>query len=137
MRSFFRLTRETFRVLLDVVFFLGLCFRPIAAVSAENLFLRRQLGLFVERNVRRRPATDSVRFILARLSRLLDWRSVLVVVKPDTLIRWHRRGFRLFWKWKSRPRGRPRVPQNLQQLIVEMATSNPTWAKNVLPTNCS
>jgi hypothetical protein len=42
---------------------------------------------------------------LAQLSRFFDWRDVLTVVKPDTLIRWHRKGFRLFWKWKSRSIG--------------------------------
>ena len=55
--------------------------------------------------------------------------NALTIVKPDTLIRWHRIGFRLFWKYKSRPRGRPRVPAQLQKLIVEMATSNPTWGE--------
>src|SRR5215470_19880956 len=104
MRSFLRAIHEIFRVLLDALSFMSLCFRPTAAVAAENLFLRRQLGLFVERKVRPRRATDSVRFILARLSCLFDWRNALVIVKPDTLIRWHRKGFRLFWKWKSRPR---------------------------------
>src|SRR5262249_12688990 len=48
-----------------------------------------------------RLATDSIRFTLARLSRLFDWRNALTVVRPNTLIRWHRKGFRLFWKWKS------------------------------------
>jgi len=51
------------------------------------------------------------------------------VVKPDTLIRWHRKGFRLFWRWKSRPKGRPPVPEDLQKLIVEMATANVTWGE--------
>jgi transposase InsO family protein len=46
-----------------------------------------------------------------------------------TLIRWHRKGFRLFWKWKSHSRGRPRVPAELRRLIVEMATSNPAWGE--------
>src|SRR5262245_3143539 len=54
-----------------------------------------------------------------------NYRSVLSVVKPDTLIRWHRKGFRLFWKWKSRSMGRPRVPIDLQKLIVHMASNNP------------
>src|SRR5262249_48932047 len=49
--------------------------------------------------------------------------------KPDTLISWHRKGFRLFWKWKSRPRGRPRVPAQLRKLIVQMATQNPMWGE--------
>jgi hypothetical protein len=104
-----------------------LCFRPKAIVTAENLSLRKQLGLYIERKVKPRHATDAIRFILARLSRLFDWRNTLTIVKPDTLIRWHRQGFRLFWKWKSRPRGRPRVPAELRKLIDEMATSNPSW----------
>jgi putative transposase len=50
-------------------------------------------------------------------------------VKPDTLIRWHRKGFRLFWKWKSRRSGRPRVPVNIRKLIREMAENNATWGE--------
>src|SRR5262249_39973298 len=95
----------------------------------ENLFLRKQLGLFVERKVKPRRASDSIRFILARLSCWFDWRNALIVVKPDTLIRWHRKGFRLFWKWKSRPRGRPPVPANVRELITEMTISNPSWGE--------
>jgi len=105
--SFLTLVSDFFHVFADLVTFLLLCLRPPAAVAAENLFLRKQLGLYVERKTKPRRATDSIRFTLARLSRLFDWRDALIVVKPDTLIRWHRKGFRLFWKWKSRPRGPP------------------------------
>jgi hypothetical protein len=98
-------------------------------MAAEILFLRKQLGLYVERKKKPRRATHSIRFTLAHLARFFDWREVLTVVKPDTLIRWHRKGFRLFWKWKSRANGRPRVPVDLQKLIVEMATKNPTWGE--------
>src|SRR5215470_5994093 len=94
----------------DVLTFLLLCFRSPTAVAAENLFLRKQLGLYIERKIKPRRATNSVRFTLAHLSRFFDWRNALTVVQPDTLIRWHRSGFRVFWKRKSRPRGRPRVP---------------------------
>jgi hypothetical protein len=96
---------------------------------AENLFLRKQLAMFQERNVRRHHAEDSARWLMARLSRLFDWRGALVVEKPDTLIRWHRRGFRLFWRWKSEPVGRPAVPKYLQELIRKMAAENPTWGE--------
>jgi hypothetical protein len=65
----------------------------------------------------------------ARLSGFFDWQNALTIVKQDTLIRWHRKGFRLFWKWKSRPRGRPRIPADLQKLIGEMAADNPTWGE--------
>jgi hypothetical protein len=52
----------------------------------------------------------------------------LVIVKPETLISWHRKGFKLFWKWKSQA-GRPRLPENIRKLIVQMAQENPTWGQ--------
>jgi hypothetical protein len=129
MQSFLHLIRTIFAVSLDALTFIKLCFRPTTAIAAENLFLRKQLGLFVERKAKPRRASDAIRFTLARLSRLFDCRSALTIVKPDTLIRWHRQGFRLFWRSKSRPRGRPRIPAQLRKLIVEMATQNPTWGE--------
>jgi len=65
---------------------------------------------------------------LTLLSRLFDWRDALVVVRPETLIRWHRAGWRLFWRCKSRP-GRPPIPLELRQLIRRMATENPLWGE--------
>src|SRR5215469_10985257 len=126
MESFEHLIRTIFAVLLDIVTFTRLCLRTTTAVAAENLFLRKQLDLFVERQIKPRRATDSIRFTLARLSRWFDWRNALIAVKPDTLIRWHRKGFRLFWK---RPRGRPQVPADVRKLIAEMALNNPTWGE--------
>ncbi len=56
------------------------------------------------------------------------WRSALHIVKPETVLAWHRRGFRLFWTWKSRHRtGRPAVPHDVRALIREMSTANPLW----------
>ena len=94
MRLFLHLIRTLLAVFLDALAFIHLCLRPTAAVAAENLFLRKQLGLFVERKVKPRRANDSIRFTLARLSRWFDWQNALTIVKPDTLIRWHRKGFR-------------------------------------------
>ena len=86
--------------------------RSRAQLAAENLFLRKQLALYQERKVKPRRADDATRIVLAGLSRFLAWRHVLVIVKPETLIRWHRRGFRLFWRWKSRaPAGLPFHPR--------------------------
>src|SRR5437867_10829205 len=101
MRSLVYIIQNVFSVFLDALAFIRLCFRPTVAVAAENLFLRKQLGLYVEREVTPRRATDSIRFTLARLSPWFDWQEALIVVTLDTLIRWHRKGFRLFWKWKS------------------------------------
>jgi hypothetical protein len=127
MRLFLHLIRTLFAVFFDALAFIHLCLQPTVSVAAENLFLRKKLGLYIERKVKLGRTTDSIRFTLARLSCWFDWRNALTIVKPDTLIRWHRKGFRLFWKWKSRPRGRPPVPDQLRKLIVEMAVQNPTW----------
>ena len=97
-------------------------------LAAENLFLRKQLALYQERRVKPRRPDPATRITLVLLSRWLDWRSMLTVVKPDTLIRWHRQGWRLFWRWKSRA-GRPPIPVDLQRLIITMARANPTWGE--------
>ena len=117
------------RVLFDFVELLRLAAKSHSALAAENLFLRKQLAMFQERDVRPHRAEDSARWLIAHLSRLFDWRSAPVVVQPDTLIRWHRKGFRLFWRWKSKPVGRPALPKNLQELIRTMAAENPTWGE--------
>src|SRR3989441_8188225 len=129
LKALLKLVWNAFNVSADALTFLRLCLRSPAAVAAENLFLRKQLGLYVERQTKPWRATDSIRFTLGQLCRFFDWRDALIVVKPDTLIRWHRKGFRLFWKWKSRPRGRPCVPADVRELIAEMANSNPTWGE--------
>src|SRR5437899_6095835 len=129
LSPFSNLMSGVFGVLIDILTLLRLIFRSPSALAAENLFLRKQLGLYVERKKKPRRATVSVRFTLGQLARLFEWRNALTVVKTDTLIRWHRKGFRFFWKWKSRSIGRPRVPRDLQKLIVEMAASNPTWGE--------
>src|SRR5262245_28704402 len=115
--------------LADVIRFASSLLRPRAQLAAENLFLCKQLALYVERQVRPRRADDAIRPALVGLSGLIEWRQLLIVVKPETLIRWHRKGFGLFWRWKSRPPGRPRVPANLQRLIAEMAAANGTWGE--------
>jgi putative transposase len=116
-------------VLLDLGRLLASAARSRRALAAENLFLRKQLALFQERKVKPRRADDSTRWIMANLSRLFAWRDALVNVKPDTLIRWHQKGFRLFWRWKSKSTGRPCLPRDLRQLIREMASENATWGE--------
>jgi transposase InsO family protein len=99
------------------------------ALKAENLFLRKQLALYVERKAKPRRADDATRISLVLLSKFFGWKEILTVVKPETLIGWHRKAFRLFWRRKSRPRGRPQIPIDLRQLILEMAGNNPTWGE--------
>ena len=97
-------------------------------MTAENLFLRKQLALYREREVQPRRATDATRLVLVLLARVFPWRDALCIVQPATLIRWHRQAFRLLWRWRSRP-GRPRLPTDLQRLIAAMARNNATWGK--------
>src|SRR5882724_1612183 len=86
--------------------------RPRAALVAENLFLRKQLAFYQEREIEPRRLSDEARCSLLILSKLLDWKNALVVVKPETLIGWHRKGFKLFWGWKCKA-GRPKLPQDI------------------------
>ena len=72
--------------------------RSAEALRAENLFLRRQLALYIERGVRSRRADSATRVSLVVLARRFDWRGALVVVQPATMIRWHRAGWRLLWR---------------------------------------
>ena len=80
MPSFLHPIRTIFSIFLDALTFIKLCFRPTTTVAAENLFLRKQLGLFIERKAIPRRATDAIRFTLARLSCLFDWRNALTIV---------------------------------------------------------
>lgn len=100
-----------------------------AALVAENLFLRKRLALFQERKVRPRKASRTTKLSLIVLARLFHWQDALVLVRPETFIRWHRQAFRAFWRWKSRKRGRPSLPRNLRELIREMAADNPAWGQ--------
>jgi hypothetical protein len=125
--------RVAFRTVVDVladVARLGfLTLHSRAQLAAENLFLRKQLALYLERQVKPRRADDATRITLVALSRFVDWRQVLVIVKPDTLIRWHRKAFGLFWRWRSQGPGRPRIPADLRRLIAQMAMANGTWGQ--------
>src|SRR5262247_2196960 len=80
--------------------------RSRAALQAENLFLRKQLAFYREHQVQPRPLNDAARWSLVLWSRFFAWKNVLLIVKPQTLIGWHRKGFRMFWRRISRP-GRP------------------------------
>jgi hypothetical protein len=117
-----------FGVSSGLLYFLLSLFRSRAVVSAENLFLRKQLAFYQERQAEPRRLDDAARICLALWSRLFNWRDALVVVKPATLIGWHRTAFQLFWRWKSKG-GRPRLPKNVRQLIAEMVRENPTWGQ--------
>jgi len=115
---------------IDMIFvFLGALFRRQAELAAENLALRQQLAVLEHKSKRPRLRVRD-RIFWVWLSRLwVGWRSVLVIVQPDTVARWHRDGFRLYWRWKSRAGkvGRPRIEAELRRLIRRMCRENPSW----------
>jgi transposase InsO family protein len=108
--------------------FFVLCLSPSPSLAAEVLFLRKQLALYEERQIKPRQANSAIRLAMVWLSRWFNWRSALSIVKPETFVRWHRQGFRWFWRYKSKP-GRPTLPKGLQALIRRMALENPTWGQ--------
>jgi putative transposase len=109
--------------------FLRLLLRARVALIAENLFLRKQLTFLKVRKVKPRRITRAARLTMIALARLFDWRDALAIVKPETFLKWHRAAFRMFWRWKSRKRGRPALPKNLQELIRQIGSENPTWGQ--------
>src|SRR5208283_3826654 len=117
-----------FRMLGDLVHFLSLGLHSRTSLAAENLFLRKQLAFYQERKVKPRRADNPTRLTLVLLSRWFDWRDALIVVRPRTLIAWHRKGFRLFWRWKSEAGRRP-IPVELQRLIQRIARDNASWGE--------
>ena len=102
-----------------------------AAIALENLALRHQL-LVLQRSVVRPRLSRWDRVVWVWLSRVwASWRSSLIIVQPATVLAWHRRGFRLYWRWKSKSKrvGRPRVDAEIRELIRRMARENPTWGR--------
>ena len=96
-------------------------------LALGNLELRQQLATLKFRGPRPN-LTDSDRLFWVVLSRFWpDWTSVVHIVQPATVIRWHRQGYRYYWRWKSRPLGRPRIDRETRQLVRRMCSANPFW----------
>ena len=102
--------------------------RPRQELLLENAFLRQQV-IVLSRTAKRPTLTPWDRELLVLLaSRLRSWASALLIVQPDTLLRWHRQGFRLFWRRKSAPRTRPSpLATATSELVKQMARDNPLW----------
>jgi hypothetical protein len=104
-------------------------FRSRAALQAEILILRHQLNVLRRKSPKRVVLSNIDRLVFAGLydlaPRVLE---ALKIINPETVIRWHRAGFKAYWRWKSRPRGgRPKTPADIRRLIREMSIANPLW----------
>jgi putative transposase len=104
------------------------CLRTQRELALENLALRQQLAVWKAREPRPR-LTEMDRLFWVFLSRVwATWRHSLHVVRPETVVRWHRQGFRRYWTWKSQRRsGRPLISMEVRDLIRRMSTTNPLW----------
>ncbi len=109
--------------------FVAFWFRSRAEMAAEVLVLRHQLQVLRRKAPQRPRLTLADRLLFVWLYRI--WPGVLdafTIVKPETVIRWHRRGFRAYWRWQSRGRpGRPKLAKEIRDIIREMSLANPLW----------
>src|SRR5260221_13894564 len=104
-------------------------FRPRATLQAENLVLRHQLNVLRRKSPKRLAFGHVDRLVFPALYRgAPGGLDALKILKPQTVIRWHRAGFRAYWRWKSRGRGgRPKTAADIRQLIRDMSIANPLW----------
>ena len=95
----------------------------------ENLALRQQLAVYTRQSRRPQLRHADRRFWSLLARSWSEWRSTLVLVQPDTVVRWHRTAWRRYWTWKSRGRGRgrPRIDAELRELMLRIARENPRW----------
>src|SRR5260370_19058076 len=131
-KSVIEIVQVVLRLLADLIALTVFAFRQRRATAAEILVLRRQIALYKERGIKPRRIDAVTRISLALLSRFFNWRDALVLVRPETLIRWPPPGWRLLWRLKSRS-GRPPIPVELQALIRRIANENPSWGEERIP----
>ena len=115
--------------LIKLIFSLVLdLFRSRGALEAEILVLRQQMIVLRRDRVGRLPFSASDRLVLGWVCGLPNTRDALAIIRPETVLRWHRAGLRSYWRWKSRRRpGRPALSAEIRQLIRDMSLANPLW----------
>jgi hypothetical protein len=109
--------------------FIATRFKSRSRLEAEVLVLRHQLAILSRQTQKRVVLRGLDRLIFVLIYRLFpSAAAVVTIIRPDTLVRWHRAGFRAYWRWRSKPRwGRPKIPIELRRLIREMGLDNPLW----------
>jgi hypothetical protein len=114
-------------------------FHSKVRLEAEILVLRQQINVLRRKSPKRSVFQPFDRLVFVGLYRLASGiLDALAIVRPETVVRWHRAGFRSFWRWKSRRcGGRPSVPLEIRRLIRDMSLDNALWARPASTTNCS
>ncbi len=117
-------------LLLDLVRAVTEAFQSRENLLLENLALRQQLAMYKDKLPQPKPGPLDKAFWVALSRCWSKWKSALLVVKPETVVKWHRQGFKLFWRWLTWWRARPdvrRVPMDVREAIRKMAGENPRW----------
>ena len=109
-----------------LIFCLGF-FKTKTQLQLEIIFLRKQLEILNRSNNKIWIKNRDRLFFTFIKSIFSNWKSSLIIIKPETVIKWHRKGFQLYWIWKSKRKGRPRIETEIIQLIKQMAEDNPQW----------
>jgi hypothetical protein len=114
-------------------------FKSKSRLEAENAALRHQLIVLRRKVHSRVRLTNNDRWFFIQLYRWFpSILKVLTIIRPETLVRWHRAGFCRYWRWKSRsPGGRPQIETDLRALIRQMSIENPLWGARASTANCS
>src|SRR5471032_2124206 len=122
-----------------MLYVLASIFRSRAKLEAEILVLRQQINVLRRWAPKRLHLNNTDRFLFVWLYRWFpSTAGALAIVRPETIIRWHRVGFRAYWRWRSRNHvGRPKVSAELCTLIGEMSRANPLWGAPRIHVNCS
>src|SRR5437764_15353093 len=107
-----QLARTIVGVAFDILRLVVSFLRSSSAIRAENLVLRKQLASYIERGIKPRRVDHVTRVSLALFTRLFDWRDTVVTIRPSTIVRWHRLGWRIFWRSKCSA-GQPPIPPEL------------------------
>ena len=103
-------------------------FRARTQLQLEILLLRKQLEIALRSSPKLRFRRQDRVFLSFVTNLFIGWRDALLIVQPETLIKWHRQGFKMYWTWKSRhSAGRPKIPQEQIDVIRQMASDNPSW----------
>src|ERR1700675_3092302 len=109
-------------------------FKSTLRLEAENAVLRHQLIVLKRRLRGRVRLTNNDRWFFIQLYRWFpSILKVLTIIRPETLVRWHRAGFRFYWRWKSRPQGgRPQIDTELRGLVRRISVENPVCTENLI-----
>src|ERR1035438_10353281 len=118
-------------MLKSLLLFLRKSFTTNLQLKLEIIFLTKQLEIYQRTDPKLKIHRIDYMFFSLMMDWLSNWKERIFIVKPETVIKWHRTAFRIFWRWKSQHKGgRPKVSREVINLIKQMANDNPSWGSD-------